>query len=281
MVEGSPFPAAELERRLPHLDGHGAGTRPNERQLERARVELGERREKRRIRVESYVEKRDRGHAYAGHSISGDRGSRATTLATAGLLSTLGSAPLPSAYRRPVPGATGVPMPGAPRPSIDRRLPLAIALVASLAVVVATALASSGTVREAEAATTATVTFAPVADSYVQAASPATNSGSDKTVRAEGSPVVRSYLRFMVAGLPAGATVSSARLRLYARSASSTGVSIHGGVADTTWGEKTITFTNAPTFSLSPLAASGTLVSRKWTDVAVTVRSSGMGRPPL
>jgi PhoD-like phosphatase./Calcineurin-like phosphoesterase. len=60
----------------------------------------------------------------------------------------------------------------------------------------------------------------------------------------DGSPIKRSYLRFVVSGVGGGA-VQSAMLRIYANSANTTGFAVHS-VADTTWTESGITYTNSP-----------------------------------
>src|ERR687884_1758194 len=57
-------------------------------------------------------------------------------------------------------------------------------------------------------------TFTPVADAYVSSADPGANYGSATRLEVEGSPTVRSYLRFDVE-LPQGAQITGATLRLY------------------------------------------------------------------
>ncbi len=92
-----------------------------------------------------------------------------------------------------------------------------------------------------ELATTSTLT--PVADAYVNSAYPSTNYGTSTALRVDGSPTVRSYLRFNVAGLTGA--VTNASLRLYANSSLSTGITANR-VADNTWGELTLTHDNRP-----------------------------------
>ncbi len=89
-----------------------------------------------------------------------------------------------------------------------------------------------------------TVPFNPVADAYVNAFSPNSNYGKNSSLRVDGSPVMRSYLRFNVSGL-GGATVQLAILRIYANSASSAGLSVLA-LANNTWTETTLTYANAP-----------------------------------
>ena len=58
----------------------------------------------------------------------------------------------------------------------------------------------------------ALVTFLPIADAYVRDSSPTSNYGNATSLRADASPVDRSYLRFNVQGL--GSPVTRATLRL-------------------------------------------------------------------
>src|SRR5215218_4816353 len=104
-------------------------------------------------------------------------------------------------------------------------------------------VASSLLALPAQAAST---TFNPVADTYVDASAPTANNGSKIYTRVDNSPKLTSYLRFTVQGV--GST-SSAILRLYAETSSSTGLSVHR-VSDTDWLESKVTYNNAP--SLGP-----------------------------
>jgi parallel beta-helix repeat protein len=115
--------------------------------------------------------------------------------------------------------------------------------------------------------------IAPTADAYVQEASPTTNYGSATSLRVDGSPLVRSYLRFTVQGLVG--PVSQATLRVFANSASSTGHEVRG-VASNTWGETTINFSNAPAFG-SVIGSSGAITANTWTTVDVTSYITGNG----
>jgi hypothetical protein len=118
-----------------------------------------------------------------------------------------------------------------------------------------------------------TTPFAPVADSYVDASAPTVNHGTETQIRVDGSPVVRSYLRFNVTGLTG--TVTNATLRIWANSAQTTGYDAYP-VADTTWGETTITDSNAPVFG-AKLGSSGKVTASTWTSVNVTAAVSGNG----
>ncbi|HEX8099055.1 MAG TPA: DNRLRE domain-containing protein, partial [Actinomycetota bacterium] len=99
-------------------------------------------------------------------------------------------------------------------------------------------------------------TFNPVADSYVNSASPSTNYGGSTRLRVDASPKIRSFLRFSVQGI--SGSVSKATLRLYAVDGSSDGYKVRS-VSDTTWGETGITYNNAPAFSSPVLGKSGSI----------------------
>ena len=86
-------------------------------------------------------------------------------------------------------------------------------------------------------------TFHPSADAYVMQSSPTSNYGTAANLRVDGSPILRSYLRFTVSGL-SGAAVQSAKLRLYANSTAG-GLSVNG-LANNSWTETGLTFANAP-----------------------------------
>jgi hypothetical protein len=116
-------------------------------------------------------------------------------------------------------------------------------------------------------------TFIPVADSYVNADSPTTNYGTSSSLRADGSPLVHSYLRFNVQGLVG--TVTKATLRVYATSSSSVGYDIRI-VSDNSWGETTLNYPNAPAFGPA-LVSSGPFTGPIWKELDVTVLINGDG----
>ncbi len=119
------------------------------------------------------------------------------------------------------------------------------------------------------------MTFTPVADAYVSASASTTNYGTATTVRIDGSPVVRTFIRFNVTGLTGA--VTQATLRVYANSSQSTGYGVYA-VSDVTWGETTITNANAPPAASSAVGSSGPIAAGAWTAVDVTslVKANGM-----
>jgi hypothetical protein len=115
--------------------------------------------------------------------------------------------------------------------------------------------------------------FNPVADAYVNEGSPTTNYGTATTLRADATPVVRSYLRFNVQGL--SGSITRVTLRIFTNSGSSTGYEVHN-VADNTWTEGSINHTNAPAMD-GVIATSGAFGTGVWTTVDITplVTSNG------
>jgi hypothetical protein len=90
-----------------------------------------------------------------------------------------------------------------------------------------------------------TQSFGAVADAYVSSATPTSNYGAASKLSVDGSPTIRSYLRFDVR-IPAGTAITDARLRLYTTTRStSTGVSV-SAVTDDGWSEGSLTYANAP-----------------------------------
>lgn len=112
-----------------------------------------------------------------------------------------------------------------------------------------------------------TTTLAPEADAYVTQAVPGANYGAMPTLSAQAVPAVESsYLRFNLSSL--SGPITQATLRLFAMSSSKTDVSVDS-VADTPWGETTITYANAP--ALGPVVATaGRIATGTWVNVDVT-----------
>ncbi|MCB8976246.1 MAG: DNRLRE domain-containing protein [Ardenticatenaceae bacterium] len=120
---------------------------------------------------------------------------------------------------------------------------------------------------------TGSVTVNPVADASTISSRPTTNQGSASILRLDASPDINSYLRFDVQGVTG--SVTQATLRLYTQSTSSTGYSVHQ-VADNSWGESTINYSNAPALG-SLLNNTGAISSGSYVDVDVTGYVTGNG----
>ncbi len=110
-------------------------------------------------------------------------------------------------------------------------------------------------------------TFVPAADAYGNSSYPTTNFGTLTTLRVDGSPIVNTYIRFTVSGLN-GATIKRVRLLLYMNTGSSAGLQALG-VADNSWGETTLTYSNEPAMG-SMIATSGGVTGGTWVTLDVT-----------
>jgi hypothetical protein len=107
----------------------------------------------------------------------------------------------------------------------------------------------------------------------VESSNPGTNYGSVNQIRVDGSPDVRSYLRFNVQGL--SGAVTSATLRVYANSAVTAGYDARS-VSNNTWTESGITYNNAPPVG-NVIGSTGNINSNTWTSVNVTSYVTGNG----
>jgi acid phosphatase type 7 len=115
--------------------------------------------------------------------------------------------------------------------------------VGAIAAVVALLLGGGhGGERRVAAPRVRTVTLTPAADASVFAAAPTANHGGSRTLRVDGAPVVRSYVRFDFAGLT-GRRVS-ARLSLNPLTSNPVGLVVR--LAPGGWAEHRITYASAP-----------------------------------
>ncbi len=103
---------------------------------------------------------------------------------------------------------------------------------------------------------------------------PAVNTGSSTVLRVDGSPVLRTYLKFTVTGL--SGTVASATLQVWANSTHSVGYDAYS-VSDTSWTQGALTWNNAPALAANKTGSSGPVTGGTWTTVDVTVLVSGNG----
>lgn len=108
--------------------------------------------------------------------------------------------------------------------------------------------------------------FRPEADTYVSAAQPERNFGRSRALRADGSPPETIYLRFRLRRVRG--EVTSVILLLRATTEARTSFQVRP-VPDDDWGERELTFENAPEASLR-YAASTPVRRGKWSAVDVT-----------
>jgi parallel beta-helix repeat protein len=133
-------------------------------------------------------------------------------------------------------------------------------------------LAAAGFVGLPAQPAAAAATFTPVADSYVDASTPTTNYGAQPYVRADADPQRTTYLRFDVQGVSGP---SSAVLKFYVESASSTGITVKA-VADNTWGETSIVYNGAPALGAT-LGSTGAFPAGTWISVQFASAVTGNG----
>jgi hypothetical protein len=112
-----------------------------------------------------------------------------------------------------------------------------------------------------------TLTFSPVADSYVNQIDPSVNFGTNRSIRVDGTPLVHSYLRFEVTGIN-NDQVTKVTLRIFANSASSRGFDVFK-VANNNWLEREITYNNAPQFA-DKIGTSDRFPANHWVEVDVS-----------
>jgi len=135
-----------------------------------------------------------------------------------------------------------------------------------LALAAAAILGGAAAFSGAPALAASSVNVAPAADSYVDSTATTANLGTATQFRVDGSPVVRSYLRFDLSSL--SGSVTKATLQIYANSASSVGYAAYK-TSGANWTETAITFANAPALGAS-IGASGAFTAGSWTGVDVT-----------
>jgi hypothetical protein len=129
------------------------------------------------------------------------------------------------------------------------------------------------------------LTFSPVADAKVNEASPSTSYGTSTSLGSDsGSGVtIESYLRYTVSGIAGGQSVRSATLRIYVPSDGTADAPSAYSVADTTWSETGISWSNRPARATSATAPKGCSVrpcrvaAGTWIEYDVTPLITGNG----
>src|SRR5947207_3447096 len=110
-------------------------------------------------------------------------------------------------------------------------------------------------------------TFTAVADAWVDEANPTVNHGTTTPLPLDAAPKVKAgYLRFSVSGVVF--PVTKVTLQVFAKTSSATGYEVRS-VTDTTWGETTIAYVNAPQRG-AVAATSGAVTAGQWSSVDVT-----------
>jgi hypothetical protein len=119
------------------------------------------------------------------------------------------------------------------------------------------------------------LTFAPTADTYVQADAPNTNFGSSSQFVTDNSPARHILLKFTVSGI-GNRSIVNAKLRLYCVDPAPVGGTFYR-VADIPWSEGTVNWNTAPVADASSLGTLGAVAAGNWYEVDVTSLVNGDG----
>jgi hypothetical protein len=117
------------------------------------------------------------------------------------------------------------------------------------------------------AAGTATVTLVATDDGYVDASRATKSFGNASTLRVDGNPVARSYLKFNLSSV--NGTVKSAVLKLTTTTASAAGFDVRR-VASSSWTEGALEYSNEPAVSRTMGVRSGAFAARRVLSLDVT-----------
>jgi hypothetical protein len=115
--------------------------------------------------------------------------------------------------------------------------------------------------------------FAAAADTRVDQSTPGGNFGSATTMKADGSPVSDTLIRFDVADL--AGTVSDARLRLYVTNGSGNGPTLYP--SDPAWSESEVTWNTRPDRTGGAAGDLGSISTGTWVEYDVTALVDGNG----
>jgi hypothetical protein len=95
--------------------------------------------------------------------------------------------------------------------------------------------------------TTGSIVLTPTDDTYTAKGDPATPHGTEEALKVNsGARERRTYVKFSLAAIPAGATGITATLRLYASSGAASSVRFAVSQVATGWSEQTLTWSNQP-----------------------------------
>jgi hypothetical protein len=116
--------------------------------------------------------------------------------------------------------------------------------------------------------------FTPVADTYVNASTPATSYGTSSTLLVDASPQAQSFLRFNLGNLM-GRTIQDVRLRMYQQDASPLGGRVFS-ITSNSWSES-ITWNTRPPIDGPQLGSYGPVSTGIWyeADLSLTGLTDG------
>jgi chitodextrinase len=125
------------------------------------------------------------------------------------------------------------------------------------------------------ASSTTVQTIVAEADASAAEAHPDRNFGGDTSLRVDGTrPVTNAYFRFDLSAVTG--SIDGVTLRLYVENGSREGFEVHA-VADSSWDESRLTWSNAPSFG-PVLGSSGPVDNEQWASIDVTqlARAGGL-----
>ncbi len=157
------------------------------------------------------------------------------------------------------------PNPAGRRQIVARKLALITSITSSLVLLIVAVLGLVPVIKPASAALTNT-TFVAEADARVEGEHPDANFGMDHGLVVDNEPLVESYLRFVVQGVPGAA--HTAKLRLYVYNGSFNGPAIFA--TGNTWSETDITWRNRPAPSSAVVDDKDALPANGWVEYDVT-----------
>lgn len=121
-----------------------------------------------------------------------------------------------------------------------------------------------------------TVTIRASEDAYINNHKTSKNYGSDPNVGADGFPEVKRFLlRFPLDQIPAGATITSAKLSLFVTNSSAFAGNVHA--INGNWSEGTVTWSTSPGIASKIGTLKGPASPQTWRDVEVKSAIKGNG----
>src|SRR5437660_822129 len=125
----------------------------------------------------------------------------------------------------------------------SKLLPALGALLCTL-VLAGVLIVSTGNNQASSANSTSLMTFSARQSTYVTSASPKQVNGAAAMMWVDGSPLNRALIRFRVTGIPPGATIDAARVRLFVTNYSPYSAVVHRVIGP--WGQSWTRWANAP-----------------------------------
>lgn len=135
-----------------------------------------------------------------------------------------------------------------------------------LSAIAAMALLAALQVGGASAQTTATLTFTPVADAYVDAATPSESYGTTGSLKVDGSSVKQSFMKFNVSGIGTR-YVTDVRLRLWQKDTSPFGGRVTK-MSSNAWDES-VTWNRRPAIDGATLGSFGAVSAGAWYEISL------------